>query len=58
MNVEIVKSVVRSVLIGATSYGVGKGWFDQALAAEIVAFGITLAVAAWGAYSAKKKEAK
>lgn len=57
MNLAMLLSLLRSVLLSLGGYLVGKGYFDTDTMNQIVA-AIVAVVAAWGAYDKKDKGAK
>jgi hypothetical protein len=49
-----ISGIVRTVLMGATGWAVGKGYISNEIAADSIGLGATLAVAAWSWYSNKQ----
>jgi len=58
MNIEVVLSAVRQVLIFVGGILVGKGIVDQAFIESVVPAVITLAASVWGLYAKAKDQAK
>lgn len=57
MNIEIVKTIVRQILIALLSAAVAKGFIEGDMIEPIVAGVLAIGTAIWGIYAKKKDQA-